>query len=114
MISVASPDLKSTYCKSPLREVVVRHPVLLAASIDADDVSAFRSYRSREPNGAVCIGGANFQNSPGTRTAREYAYEFRCLRLEIQQFTRVFGLFRIVSPRMFFKLSQKLRISAFI
>src|SRR5882762_11707405 len=32
-------------------KVVSRHPVLLAATVNADDAPAFRSYRSREPNG---------------------------------------------------------------
>src|SRR5437879_12681576 len=45
--------------KARCEKVVLRHPVLLAATIDADDAPTFRSYRSREPNGAVSVRSAN-------------------------------------------------------
>jgi len=86
----------------------MRHPVLLGATIDADNAPAFRSYRSREPNRAVSIGGANLQYASRTRAAREYAYDFRCLRFEIQQFARVFRLPGIVCPRVVFELLQEI------
>ena len=88
-------------------KVVLRHPVLLAATIDADDAPAFRSYRSREPNGAVTVGGANLQYVSRTRTACQYAYDFRCLRLKIEQLARVLRLPSIVCPGVLFKLLQE-------
>ena len=88
-------------------KVVLRHPVLLAATIDADDAPAFRSYRSREPNGAVSVGGANLQYASRTRTAGQYAYDFRCLRLEIEQLARVFRFSGIVGLRVLLKLLQE-------
>src|SRR6267142_3594172 len=48
-------------------KVVLRHPVLLAATIDADDAPALRSHRGCEPNGAVSVGGANLQYVSRTR-----------------------------------------------
>ena len=88
-------------------KVVLRHPVFLAATIDADDAPAFRSYRSREPNGAVSVGGANLQYASRTRTACQYAYDFRCLRLEIEQLARVFRFSGIVGLRVLLKLLQE-------
>src|SRR5882762_9044636 len=85
-------------------KVVLRHPVLLAATVDADDAPAFRSHRSREPNGAVSVGCANLQNVSRTRTACQYAYDFRCLRLKIEQLARVLGFPGIVRPGVLFKL----------
>ena len=93
--------------KARCEKVVLRHPVLLAATIDADDAPAFRSYRSREPNGAVSVRSANLQYVSRTRTACQYAYDFRCLRLEIEQLARVLRLPSIVRPGVLFKLLQE-------
>src|SRR6266478_2380376 len=88
-------------------KVVLRHPVFLAATVDADDAPAFRSYRSREPNGAVSVRSANLQYVSRTRTACQYAYDFRCLRLEIEQLARVLRLSGIVGQRVLLKLLQE-------
>src|SRR3981081_875943 len=93
--------------KARCEKVVLRHPVLLAATIDADDAPAFRSYRSREPNGAVTVGGANLQYVSRTRTACQYAYDFRCLRLEIEQLARGLRAPSTVRPGVLLKLLQE-------
>src|SRR6266481_3869945 len=93
--------------KAGCEKVVLRHPVLLAATIDADDAPAFRSHRSREPNGAVSVGCANLQDVSRTRTACQYAYDFRCVRLEIEQLARVLRLPGIVGKRVLFQLLQE-------
>jgi len=93
--------------KARCEKVVLRHPVLLAATIDADDAPAFRSYRSREPNGAVSVRSANLQYVSRTRTACQYANDFRCLRLKIEQLARVLRFPGIVGLRVLLKLLQE-------